>query len=248
MKTNIATRISALLFALPVLVTAQTIPYAAVKSLQDCVEELRRIDGAVAELTLEHTDAVDTRSFRLALETPKARTEITVASNGTFRLPPVAKEDEDNARIVHTLNKGALTLSVSFDAKGQLPLDPDEKQTIAQLCASMVERFRAADKVFEKLFKIMPDLKGTQIALVGVAFSSEEPSKGRVVLKNGEKAVASFDLSQTGTVSWMFEKYDPKTHRIVSEPKSTKWKFNVITKVGKESDFAPGAILLTKAY
>src|SRR5436309_2212689 len=101
--------------ALPLLGAAQEIPYTVVKGVQDCMKEFRRIDGVTAEATLKHSDPGDARSFRVFLETPRGRSEIKVRKDRSFRLPPVAKEDEDRSRLVGFLEKGALTLSFTVD-------------------------------------------------------------------------------------------------------------------------------------
>ncbi len=240
----------AIIFAcvLPLLGAAQEIPYTAAKWVQDSMKEFRRIDGVTAEATIEHSNPADARSFRVFLETPRGRSEIKVRKDGSFRLPPVAKEDQDRSRLVGSLEKDALALSFTFDIESK-PVAFTNDVSLFAVCWPMVEKFKETGHVWDALVEVIPDAKGFQLAIVGISFPRQKPASGRVLLKNGEKTVASIDLSQTGTACWMFDEYDPKANRIVWEMKNgeRRPRAYLVYKCGEEAERVPGAMFLIKA-
>jgi len=86
------------------------------------------------------------------------------------------------------------------------------------------------------------------MALVGVSLLREKPVSGMALLKNGERTVASIDLSQSGKISWMFSDYDPRTHRVVFEMKNgdPEPRLYMEIKNGNEVAGSKGAIPLRK--
>jgi hypothetical protein len=228
----------------------QSIPYITLKTLEDCAKELRQIDGVTAELKLEHSDPVDVRSFRLALESPDGRTNIIkVHKDGTFRLPELAADDQERSRVTHSLERGALTLSFSCFWNGELPGElKTQEASLFTLCSAAAEQFDKIEPAFVKLGDAIPDFKDFQMTIVGVSLPREKPSSGFALLKNGDRTVATIDLSQTGKASWMFDDYDPKTHRVVWDMKKGEPEPKLLMEIksGKEAAALKRAILVRK--
>lgn len=227
----------------------QSIPYAAAKTLEDCAAELRQIKGVTAELELEHSNPEDTREFRLWLETPGDRKTIEVSKEGTFRLPKLSVDDQEGARVTHSLEAGALTLSFAFHWNGELTKESlSRNKSLFETCTAVAGPFSKFEPVFVKLGNAIPGLKDFQIAIVGVSLAREKPCSGLAILKNGEKTVDTIDLSQTGKASWMFGDYDPRTHRVVFEMKNgdSEPKLFLEIQSGEEVARVKGAILVRK--
>ena len=134
----------------------QTIPYGTLKTLEDCAADLRKIAGVTAELKLEHSDPRDTRGFRLTLETPNGHTNIVVGEDGKFRLPQVAPEVQNESRVSHSLEKGALTLAFSYAWNGTLLDTQRADESLLSLCTAVVSSFDKVEPTFVKLGKVIP--------------------------------------------------------------------------------------------
>src|SRR5690349_18826036 len=102
---------------------AQNIPYTTVNTLQRAADSFAKIDGLQCELKMVHKRLGDTREFKVFLESPSGKTEVKIAADGTFHLPLIPKGDWDRAKVVHTLEKGALTISLywGFNAAALTP-------------------------------------------------------------------------------------------------------------------------------
>jgi len=228
----------------------QSIPYAMARTLEDCAAELRQIKGVTAELKLEHSNPQDTREFRLWLDTPGDRKTIKVSKEGTFRLPKLSVDNQENARVTHSLEAGALTLSFGFHWNGELSKEflSQNKSLFEQCAAVAAARFGKFEPVFVRLGNAIPDLKDFQIAIVGVSLAREKPCSGLAILKSGERTVETIDLSQTGKASWMFSDYDPRTHRVVFEMKNGDSEPKLFLEIQSGEDVAKGkgAILVRK--
>jgi hypothetical protein len=227
-------------------VFGQTIPYTALKTIDECAKELRQIEGFSAELVIKHSDPKDSRDFQVLLETSEGRKELKINKDGTFRLPAVKADEQRNAQVIHSLEKGALTLSMSFE--WDLKSTRNTHSNLFDLCSEMVTPVRSAEPVFIKIGDMIPDLRDLPIVIVGVSLTRDVPCSGLAILKNGEKTIASLDLSQTGKASWMFADYDPRTHRIEFEMKNGAAEPYIHTemRVGKEGAESKGAILVRK--
>jgi hypothetical protein len=198
----------------------QSLPYGSLKTLEDCARELRQIRGVTAELKLAHTDAADTRSFQIFLETTAGRTNIPVKKDGTFRLPELPVDAREGSRLTHSLEKGALTVTFAFFWNGELPEAAQKLEgNLFTVCSTLGSQFDKFEPTFAKLTEAFPEFQDFQMAIIGVSLPREKPCTGFAYLKKGDKTVATIDLSETGTASWMFEDYDPKTHRIVWDVK-----------------------------
>lgn len=196
---------------LPLLASAQSLPYTHVIGLQNAIDAFRAVEGMSGQLTLTHQRPDDTRPFQIFLEAPTARTEIKVDTNGMFRLPKLPKDDWEAARVTHTLEKGALSVNFFFGFEGALG---STDATVYDYCVGLATKM---GKVLTMVVSSVPDLADLQVTMVGVAVARTEPARGKVLLKRGDRVVASADLSETGKVVWPFDKYDPKEHRVVWE-------------------------------
>jgi hypothetical protein len=224
----------------------QSMPYGILKTLEDCATELRQVAGVTAELKLKHSDSADTRRFRLTLETPNGHTNIQVGKDGKFRLPQVAPEVQNASKVSHSLEKGALTLSFICSWEGTLPDTQKSDESLFTLCTTGASSFDKLEPTFVKLGRVIPDFADFQMAITGVSILREKPSSGFALLKNGDKTVATIDLSQTGKASWMFADYDPKTHRIVWDMKNNEPEPKVSMEIlyGKEAVGLKQAIMV----
>jgi len=227
----------------------QSLPYTVFKDLEDSAKELRQIEGVTAELQLEHRDPKDTRRFQLALEVEKARKPIKVNKDGTFRLPEVPMDKQAQAQVTHSLEKGALKLSFAFSIRSVLPKPANsDTNSLFELGSVMSNQFDKMEPAIVKVGNSIPYFKNLQIALVGVSLPREKPCSGMAILKNGERTVASIDLSQTGKVFWMFSDYDPRTHRVIFEMKNgdAEPRLYMEVKYGNEAVGSKNAIPLRK--
>lgn len=204
-----------LLYAVPFLCGAQVMPYRTLKTLQDCADSLQQMDGMTVTVKVTHVNPKDDRGFNLSLKTSEGERAIPVGKDGSFRVPELPKEQQQSATVVHSLEKGDLRLSLDFGFNGELPHGSDKgNYTIFEECSVLVERFKQFEHVFVKLEESLPGLNCYQIAAAGITCLRERPSSGKVLLKNGDKTVAAADLTQTGPVTWMFDEFDPKIHRL----------------------------------
>lgn len=231
-----------LMLAAPVLATA-ALPYSDVLALQEAAEAIAKVDGAVCRVKIEHSRPDDRRPFRVLLESPREKTEIKVTAGGAFQLPVLPREDWDRSQLSHNLEKGALKLTFDFGFNGE---QPDKDEPLSAMCLAMAEKMRVIEGLRDRLSRLMPGLADLQVAMVGVAFPRLKPVPGKVLLKRGDRTVAEIDLSQTGTAAWMFDRYDPKEHRM-------EWKMQkgekqpraeLVLRSGAEATSTKNAILL----
>lgn len=225
----------------------QTVPYAAFKEIEDSAEQLRQIEGAKAELKLEHTDPADTRTFQITLETPAGKQPVKVNQDGTFRLPKIPADVQPQATLTHSLEKGALTIDLNFNWNGSsTETNNPDTNSVFENCSTVAKPLIKAEPVFAKLGESYPEFKDFQIAFVGVYFSREKPCPGKALLKHGKKTVSVIDLSQTGKATWLFSDYDPRTHWIDFEMKKGEPSPKIYYKfeTGKEAAGKKGAILV----
>ena len=202
-----------------------------------------------AEIVLTHSDSTDTREFKLFLETPTNRIQIIVLEGGVFRLPELPKAEQERARVVHSLEKGALTLTVKCEFKGKLAAGIGEGETLFELCSAMADKMRQYNYVWDAIGEIMPEYKEMGLVIAGVTCTVEKPTPGKVLLKNGNKTVTSIDTLRPQTVTWSFDQYDPKTHRLVIDVKGEDVSpiFRAVWKSGEEAEMAKKAIFVRKA-
>lgn len=202
---------------------AQSIPYVTVQTLEDCAKEFRKVAETTAEIRLQHSDGADTRSFRLTLETPDGVKGIAVGEDGTFHLPQVAPAIREASLVRHSLEKGALTLSFKYGFHATLPGTQRWEGSLLTMCTEWGGFFgEKVGRLFAKVGTISPDFTDFKIGVVGVSLAREKPCAGFALLKNGERIVASIDLSRAGKASWMFAEYEPGTHRIVWDMKNNE--------------------------
>ena len=226
----------------------QAIPYDIVKTIDDCAKELRQVEGCTAEVAIKHADPKDNRDFQLLLETSKDRKPIKLNKDGTFRLPTVKADEVRKAQVIHSLEKGALSLDFYFGWQAKPPTNASSETSLSEFCSFAANKFGIMEHTFIRLGDVLPSFKDLQITFVGVSLPRDTPSSGLALLKNGEKTVASVDLSQTGKVSWMFADYDPKTHWIEFEMKDGAAEPNLSMEIrtDKEAAESEGAILVRK--
>jgi hypothetical protein len=243
--TFVARIAATLIVLLPLLARAQGLPYSDIMPLQEAVEALAKIKGVGCELTAKHSNEDDKRGFKVFLESPKGRTEIKISDDGTFHLPTLPKEDWDHSQVAHTLEKGALTLTLSFGFAGEVPDD----SSLLVMCNGLVEGFRKIEGLRARLERVVPEFADLQVAIVGVSFPRVNPVAGKVLLKRGETTVATIDLSQTGEASWLFDQYDPKVHKIVWEMKNEAKapRAEMVVRYGQEATSVKNAVFLWNA-
>lgn len=227
----------------------QAIPYAMLKAVDECAKELRRAEGVKAELKLEHANPSDKREYQLWLETPADRQVIAVNADGSFLLPEVPADLQAQARVIHSLEKGALRISFGLQCSGSLPRTDDrEATTFYEGCSVVADGFRKLEPALVRLSQWIPSFADYQIAIVGVSLLREKPCAGVARLKDGDRTVATVDLSQTGKVTWMFSNHDPRKHRLVFEMKDGQPapQVSMEFQMGRLSADAKGAILVRR--
>jgi hypothetical protein len=235
--------ITVLLFWKSIAVFGQAIPYELVKTIDDCMKELRQVEGFYAQVVIKHADPKDNRDFQVSLENSRGREQLKINKDGTFRLPAVKADEARTTQVIHSLEKGALRLDINFGFWDKLG---NAGQTnFFEVCTLAANKAASMEHVFVRLGDVFPPFKDLQIAFVGVSLVIDTPCSGLAILKNGEKTVTSIDLSQTGKVSWMFADYDPRTHRIVFELGNCAAKPRVIYEIrtDREAAKSKGAIL-----
>jgi hypothetical protein len=201
------------LFPLPT--AAQGLPYAPVLSLQQAAELVTGVQGIVCTLRFETRDGVK-RPFRIVVESPNGRIPVKVDEDGAFELPHVPRGDRPPSRLVHNLEKGALSLTVDFRLEASVLRPEGSQQTdIFTICSEIAERFRRSDGIREALGQLQPELNDLHLAIVGVLCPRREPGHGTILLKQGSTTVVAVDLAQTGRKTFLFEDYDPSQHAIV---------------------------------
>ncbi|HEX5220508.1 MAG TPA: hypothetical protein VFZ59_13135 [Verrucomicrobiae bacterium] len=237
-----------LFLSLSVAAFGQSIPYTVLKTLDECAKEFRQIEGFTAELTIKHLDPKDSRDFQVWLETSKGRKQIKINKDGTFRLPAVKADEQAKAQIVHSLEKGALDLGFSFNWAAKTGRNMNGYSNLFEFCSVGATSYARAERLFIKVSDVIPAFRDMPITIVGVSLKRDVPCSGLAVLKNGDKTVASVDLSQTGEVSWMFSDYDPRTHRVVYEMKNGAAEpyLNFDMRMDSEAAGSKGAIVLRK--
>jgi hypothetical protein len=199
----------------PLLTAAQELPYAPVLSLQQAAEFVAGVQGISCKLRFETRDGVR-RPFRIVVESPSGRMPVKVDEDGAFELPHVPRGDRPASRLVHNLEKGALSLTVDFRLEASILRPEGSQQTdIFTICSEIAERFRRSDGIREALGQLQPELNDLQVAIVGLSCPRSEPGQGRVLLKQGSTTVVALDLAQTGRKTFLFEDYDPRQHAIV---------------------------------
>jgi hypothetical protein len=204
-----------LVTSFPLLTAAQELPYAPVLSLQQAAEAVTGVQGIVCNLRFETRDGVK-RPFRILVESPSGRIPVKVDEDGTFELPHVPRGDRPPSRLVHNLEKGAISLTVDFRLEANVLRPEGGQQTdIFTICSEIAERFRRSDGIREALGQLQPELNDLQVAIVGLSCPRSEPGQGRVLLKQGSTTVVTVDLAQTGRRTFLFEEYDPKQHTIL---------------------------------
>jgi hypothetical protein len=231
--------IGALLFAiLSTCCWGQAIPYELLKELEDCTTTLRRTPGVTAEVQLLHNNPKDSRNFQLTLETPSERANIPVGVDGRFRLTQVSPEVQSKTRVLHSLEKGALALSILFQIDRNWPGTHRANKTIYADCSEIGGSISELKPALVRLGKVIPEFANFRVSIVGVSLMREKPSAGFALLKNGDKTVSSFNLSETGKASWMFSDYDPKIHTIAFEMKNNGPEPQMFM----EFDYGPGSV------
>ena len=204
-----------LVIGLPMLAGAQRLPYTVVREMDDIANSITRVSGLKCDLEVENKREGDSRKFKIFLQSPSSRTEVKVGPDGTFRLPALPKEDWDQSYITHTLAPGALSMSVSISLDSSRFDGFDG--SIYEMVSPIVKTCQNMSSIRPKLEEFGAPIGDPEIAIVGLSFTRVAPVSGKLHLMRGDQTVASIDLSQTGTVSWLFEEYDPRKHRIRCE-------------------------------
>jgi hypothetical protein len=201
----------------PLLTPAQELPYPLVLSMQQAAESVTGVQGIVCTLRFETRDGVR-RPFRIVVESPGGRLPVKVDEEGAFELPHIPRGDRPPSRLVHNLEKGALSLTVDFRLEASLLRpEPNQQTSIFTIGSEIAARFRQSDGIREALRQLQPELNDPQLAIVGLSCPRSEPRRGRVLLKQGNTPVVMVDLAETGRRTFLFEEYDPKQHAIVWE-------------------------------
>lgn len=197
------------------LTAGQSLPYDLFRVLDECSKEAQRTEGIQAGFHLQHTRPGDQREYQLWLETSGLKKPIRVNPRGTFELPLIPERDQPKAKITHSLEAGALTVTFAFHWSPQL-VDRSQptNETIFSACTNIAKLMARMEPVIAKVSTVLPEFASFEFGIVGITFPKEKLLDGFVRLKSGEKTVATLDLSKPGRATWLFKDYDPKSHRI----------------------------------
>ncbi|MHC1764333.1 MAG: hypothetical protein AB9869_08500 [Verrucomicrobiia bacterium] len=200
---------------LPLSAAGQELPYPVAMSFQRAAETAGKVDGVVCHLKMEHARSDDTRPFKIVLESPKGRVPLVVSSDGSFKLPALPEEDWARSKLVHNLEKGALSVTFGFDVSGRVGSGESHPKTLFATCSGIADKLGELESVWNVMGRVEPRFNDLQLAIVGLTIPRVEPAKGRALLRKGSVLVRTVELSETGPVALMFDKYDPKEHSLI---------------------------------
>jgi hypothetical protein len=230
------------------MVGAQELPYTFVLSLQNAAETVRKVNGVVCQLKMEHSREGDTRPFSISLQSAKGRMPVEVAEDGSFHLPLLPEPERGQARLIHSLEKGALSISFAFNVSGAVAAERPDQRTLFEVCSEIADGFQGLDSMWSTLGQVAPELADLQLAIVGLSFPRAKPATGRALIKKGDSVVSTVDLFQAGPFVMMFDEYDPKEHTIVWEmPKDARSApVEFIFRSGPQAKAAKNAIFIRR--
>lgn len=233
--------------ALPLAIRAQELPYSIVLAMQQAAEEAKQVDGVTCELQMQHAHEGDSRPFKITLDTPKGQTPITVQPDGAFTLPVLPEEDRDHARLLHNLEKGALSINFQFKMEGRT--SQEKEKTMYEVCSGVAEGMSRLDDMWNALGKVSPQFRSMDLAIVGYVLPRTTPINGRMLLKKGDETVKTVDLTETGPVMLMFDDFNPREHRMTWDmaPDVAIPQFRFVFKDGVEASKIKDAVYVRKA-
>ncbi len=197
---------------------------------------------------MQHRREGDKRPFKVTLESPKGQTAIKVLPDGSFDLPQLPEEERSRSKLVHNLEKGALSITFGLQIGGVIREHTGDDKSIFEVCSEVAHALSKLDDVWNTLGQVQPELSDLELAIVGLSLPRAIPMRGRVLLKKGEVTVRTVDLSQTGEINLMFDQYNPREHRIVweTEKDGSTPPVEFIFKTGSDAKKTKDAIYVRK--
>jgi hypothetical protein len=195
-----------------------SLPYAGLKTVQDFCDSVCKDNSMVSYVKLEHSQPDDQRPIRVFLAVSGSEEEIKVETDGRFRLPELPSSERGEARLVHYLGKGALTLTCGLGMHGEVPGSAAEAPILlSDLFAKLAKsapRFLELGRNIAIQRGADPKTVESQLSITGITFAREKSSDGVVQLLKDGKVVDQIDLSATGPKTWSFAQFDPQKHQM----------------------------------